>query len=41
VFTVEPGIYWPGVGGVRHEDVVVITDRGHKLISNFPKQLEL
>ena len=41
VFTVEPGIYWPGVGGVRHEDVVVITDRGHQLISNFPKQLEL
>jgi Xaa-Pro aminopeptidase len=41
VFTVEPGIYWPGVGGVRHEDVVVITDRGHKLLSNFPKQLEL
>ena len=41
VFTVEPGIYWPGVGGVRHEDVVVITDRGHHLISNFPKQLEL
>jgi Xaa-Pro aminopeptidase len=41
VFTIEPGIYWPGVGGVRHEDVVVITDRGHHLISNFPKQLEL
>jgi Xaa-Pro aminopeptidase len=41
VFTIEPGIYWPGLGGVRHEDVVVITDRGHKLISKFPKQLEL
>ena len=41
VFTVEPGIYWPGVGGVRHEDVIVITDRGHRLMSNFPKQLEL
>jgi Xaa-Pro aminopeptidase len=41
VFTVEPGIYWPGVGGVRHEDVVLITGRGHRLISNFPKQLEL
>jgi Xaa-Pro aminopeptidase len=41
VFTVEPGIYWPGLGGVRHEDVVIITDRGHKLISNFPKQLEI
>jgi Xaa-Pro aminopeptidase len=41
VFTVEPGIYWPGVGGVRHEDVVVITAKGHRLISNFPKQLEI
>lgn len=41
VFTVEPGIYWPGVGGVRHEDVAVITAKGHRLISGFPKQLEI
>jgi Xaa-Pro aminopeptidase len=41
VFTVEPGIYWPGVGGVRHEDVVVITAKNHRLMSNFPKQLEI
>jgi Xaa-Pro aminopeptidase len=41
VFTVEPGIYWPGVGGVRHEDVVEITASGPRLISNFPKQLEI
>jgi Xaa-Pro aminopeptidase len=41
VFTVEPGIYWPGVGGVRHEDVAEITSNGHRLISNFPKQLEI
>jgi Xaa-Pro aminopeptidase len=41
VFTVEPGIYWPGIGGVRHEDVAVITAKGHRLISHFPKELEI
>lgn len=41
VITVEPGIYWPGVGGVRHEDVVVMTKTGHKLLSQFPKSLEI
>ncbi len=41
VFTVEPGIYIPGLGGVRHEDVVVITERGHRMLSRFPKPLEL
>jgi Xaa-Pro aminopeptidase len=41
VFTVEPGIYLPGVGGVRHEDVVVIGEKGHRVISKFPKRLEI
>jgi Xaa-Pro aminopeptidase len=41
VFTVEPGIYLPGTGGVRHEDVVVIAKEGYQLLSNFPKQLEI
>ena len=41
VFTVEPGIYVPGVGGARHEDVVTITARSHRLLSSFPKELEI
>lgn len=41
VFTIEPGLYIPGLGGVRHEDVVVITEKGYRLLSKFPKVLEL
>lgn len=41
VITVEPGIYWPGIGGVRHEDVVVVTPRGCRRLSKFPKELDL
>jgi Xaa-Pro aminopeptidase len=41
VLTVEPGLYWPGVGGVRHEDVVVVTQRGCRLLTRHPKPLEL
>jgi Xaa-Pro aminopeptidase len=41
VLTVEPGLYYPGLGGVRHEDVVVVTKTGCKILSRFPKPLEL
>jgi Xaa-Pro aminopeptidase len=41
VFTIEPGLYIPGVGGVRHEDVTLITRTGHKQLSRCPKPLEL
>jgi Xaa-Pro aminopeptidase len=41
VLTVEPGLYYPGLGGVRHEDVVVVTKSGCKILSRFPKQLEI
>jgi Xaa-Pro aminopeptidase len=37
VVTVEPGIYLPGVGGVRIEDDLLITDDGHRLLTDFPK----
>jgi Xaa-Pro aminopeptidase len=41
VLTVEPGLYYPGLGGVRHEDVVVVTKTGCKILSRFRKQLEI
>ena len=41
VLTVEPGLYYYGLGGVRHEDVVTITDQGIKMLSSHPKPLEI
>lgn len=39
VVTIEPGIYLPGVGGVRLEDDFVVTDRGAKNLSTLPTSL--
>lgn len=39
VVTVEPGIYLPGVGGVRIEDDVLVTAKGHRVMSDWPKDL--
>jgi Xaa-Pro aminopeptidase len=41
VVTVEPGLYYPGVGGVRLEDMVLVKKNGCENLTHFPKQLEL
>lgn len=39
VVTVEPGVYLPGRFGVRIEDLVLVTDEGHDVLTRFPKSL--
>jgi Xaa-Pro aminopeptidase len=41
VLTVEPGLYYAGIGGARHEDVVTITRAGNRVLSKAPKPFEL
>jgi Xaa-Pro aminopeptidase len=41
VVTVEPGLYYPGLGAVRIEDMVLVTRDGCRNLTNFPKQLQL
>jgi Xaa-Pro dipeptidase len=40
VLTVEPGIYIPGRGGVRIEEMVVVTEAGHRVLTTYPNDAE-
>lgn len=40
VISVEPGIYIPDIGGVRHSDTVLVTKDGYECLTTFPDDLE-
>jgi Xaa-Pro aminopeptidase len=40
VFTVEPGLYAPEVGGFRHSDTVAVTEDGIDILTDYPKDIE-
>jgi Xaa-Pro aminopeptidase len=40
VFTVEPGLYVPELGGFRHSDTVVVTEDENEILTYYPRDLE-
>jgi Xaa-Pro aminopeptidase len=41
VITIEPGLYRHGFGGVRLEDLVLVTKEGGEVLTDFPYDLEV
>jgi Xaa-Pro dipeptidase len=40
VFTVEPGLYSPDLGGFRHSDTVLVTESGIEMLTYYPRELD-
>jgi Xaa-Pro aminopeptidase len=41
VLAIEPGIYWPGGGGLRLEDDFLITETGNEKLCSYPDDFRL
>ena len=41
VVTVEPGLYRKGYGGVRLEDLILVTEDGYENLTDFPYEMDL
>ncbi|WP_085991690.1 M24 family metallopeptidase [Oceanobacillus senegalensis] len=40
-FTIEPGVYIPNLGGVRIEDMIFTSENGPKVLTKYPKELQI
>jgi len=41
VVTVEPGLYYPNIGGIRLEDMVVVREQGCENLTKHPRKFEI
>jgi len=41
IFSIEPGIYLPHKGGIRIEDLVLVTETGCEVLNHYPKDLQI